>query len=235
MPSRLRVMSYNIHHGRGADDRVDLARIAGVIASFAPDVVALQEVDAGKRRSGGVDQAIQLGEQLGMRAEYAVCMEHGCERYGIATLTKLPVLEVRTLELPIHAHRRTEPRRALLTRLAWPTPERTVAVVNTHLSVVRAERPGQIAAIAELANDDEVIVAGDLNCTPWSRALRVLRPKLRSATKRTRSWPARVPLFPIDHILVGGPLHVVESGGWTSGEARRASDHLPVVAVLEVA
>lgn len=228
-------MSYNIRHGRGADDHVDLARIAGVIASFAPDVVALQEVDAGRTRSGGADQAEQLGEQLGMRADYAVCLEHGCERYGIATLTKIPVIEVRQLALPSHAHRRTEPRRALLTRLAWPTPDRTVAVVNTHLSVARAERPGQIAAIAELASDDEVIVAGDLNCTPWSRALRPLRPKLRSATRRTRSWPARVPLFPIDHILVGGPLEIVESGSWRGGEARRASDHLPVVAVLEAA
>lgn len=228
-------MSYNIRHGRGSDDRVDLARIAGVIAPFAPDVVALQEVDAGRARSGGADQAGELAARLGMHAEYAVCVEHGCERYGIATLTRLPVIEVRHLELPIHAHRRTEPRRALLTRLAWPAPGKTVAVVNTHLSIKAAERPGQIAAIAELANDDEVIVLGDLNCTPWSRALRPLRPKLRSATKRARSWPARLPLVPIDHILVGGPLDVVESGSWRAGEARRASDHLPVIAVLEAA
>jgi endonuclease/exonuclease/phosphatase family metal-dependent hydrolase len=144
-------------------------------------------------------------------------------------------MEVRKLELPIHAHRRTEPRRALMTRLEWPAPGKTVAVVNTHLSIKAAERPGQLAAIAELAHDDEVIVAGDLNCTPWSRALKVLRPKLRSATKHSRTWPARVPLFPIDHILVGGPMEVVEFGSWKSGEARRASDHLPVVAVLEAA
>lgn len=232
---RLRVMSYNIRNARGADDRVDLARIAGVIASFAPDLVALQEVDAGRPRSGGEDQAAVLAERLGMMATYAPCIERGCERYGIATLSKLPVMETRQLALPTGVHRRSEPRRALLTRFAWPVPGSTLALINTHLSTVAAERPAQLGAIADDLDDDDVIVAGDFNCTPWSPAIRRLRTSLRSATRRARSWPARLPIVPIDHILYGGRLAVVEAGSWTAGGARRASDHLPVVAVLEAA
>jgi len=228
-------MSYNIRNGRGADGRVDLERIAAVIRAFSPDVVALQEVDDGRERSGRADQASELAERLEMRAEYCACVERGRERYGIATLTKLPVIETHQHALPIHAHRRSEPRRALVTRLAWPDAGTTTAMVNTHLSIVRAERPGQIAAIDEMVTDTDLIVAGDLNCTPWSRALRPLHRRMRSATGRARSWPARAPLVPIDHILIAGPLNVVEAGSWKRGDARIASDHLPVVAVLEAA
>ncbi len=227
-------MSYNIRNARGLDDRVDLDRIAAVIASFDPDIVALQEVDAGRARSGGLDQASELGARLGLTASYATCIEDGCERYGIATLTRLPPVETRQIQLPVIAHRRrTEPRRALVTRLAWPDANSNLQMVNTHLSIIAAERPAQVAAIVEELDADEVIVAGDLNCMPWSTPYRTLSHQLRSATRRTRSWPARAPMFPIDHILYRGPLAVVDAGSWIAADSRRASDHLPVVAVLE--
>lgn len=55
-PLQLRVLSYNIHHGRGADDKVDLQRIAGVINEARPDLVALQEVDSGVKRSASIGE-----------------------------------------------------------------------------------------------------------------------------------------------------------------------------------
>ena len=42
----LRILSYNIHHGEGMDGKLDLPRIASVITSVQPDIVALQEVIA---------------------------------------------------------------------------------------------------------------------------------------------------------------------------------------------
>ena len=69
-PAReLRVLSYNIHHGRGTDGAIDLPRIARVIAATRPDLVALQEVDRGTGRANGVDQADALGELTGLAAE----------------------------------------------------------------------------------------------------------------------------------------------------------------------
>ena len=38
----IRIMSYNIHHGQGTDDKVDLGRIAKLINDWSPDLVALQ-------------------------------------------------------------------------------------------------------------------------------------------------------------------------------------------------
>lgn len=233
--ARLRVMTYNIRNGRGRDDRVDLDRIAGVIAAYAPDVVALQEVDAGRARSGGVDQTAYLADQLAMSAAFAVTIDDGAgERYGLATLTRLPLLGSRQIALPAQPiRRRSEPRCALVTRLCWPGPGHELDVVNTHLSVLAGERPAQIAALATCLAADEVIVVGDFNCTPWSGAFRTLARALVPVTRRVRSWPARLPLVPIDHILYRGPLHVVRAGAWTAGAARDASDHLPVVAELE--
>jgi len=228
-------MTYNIRHGLGSDGRIDIPRVADVIASFAPDVVGLQEVDVGCARSGGIDQASELASQLGMEASFAPVVERGRERAGIATLSRLPIVQIRQVYLPRQPHRlRSEPRCALVTRLRWPT-NRALDIVNTHLSTLFGERPAQVASIVKELEDDELIVLGDLNCTPWSPAYRTLCVDLHSATRRARSWPSAMPVVPIDHILFRGPLHVIRSGTWSSGPARQASDHLPVIAELEYA
>ncbi len=233
----LRVLTYNIHGGRGADRRLDLARIAGVIAESDADIVALQEVDARRPRSGGVDQAAWLADQLGMHAQFGPTIERGDEAYGIATLTRLPIFESRQVCLPWReSNPRSEPRCALLTRIAWPVRERALDMVNTHLSVRFGERADQVATlIDDLMNDEidaPIIVAGDFNCTPWSRPYRTLRGRLQCAAS-PRSWPAALPVVPLDHILFCGALRVVRSGVVHARGARLASDHAPVLAELE--
>ncbi|MBA3394867.1 MAG: endonuclease/exonuclease/phosphatase family protein [Deltaproteobacteria bacterium] len=231
---RLRIMTYNIRSGRGLDNRVDLDRIADVIGAFEPDIVALQEVDVGRARSGSVDQASYLARRLAMTASFAPCIVRGDDRYGIATLTRLPVLATRQLTLPQQTHRRrSEPRCALMSRLTWAGAGRELDVINTHLSILPGERPAQVAMIASEAPADDLVICGDFNCTPWSRSFRVLCCGLKSATGASRSWPSRLPLFPLDHILYRGPLSVIRAGTWTAGAAKRASDHLPVIAELQ--
>ena len=53
-PTTLRILAYNIHHGAGNDEVLDLERIAELIRSLDPDLVALQEVDNRTERTGGV-------------------------------------------------------------------------------------------------------------------------------------------------------------------------------------
>ena len=66
-PPRLRVLTYNIHHGEGTDGKFDYERLARVINGLKPDVAALQEVDRNTRRANGVDQAALLAKLTGMR------------------------------------------------------------------------------------------------------------------------------------------------------------------------
>ena len=56
MMNTIRVLSYNIHHGAGMDGNIDLARLATIIASIAPDIVSLQEVDCTMPRTDKVEQ-----------------------------------------------------------------------------------------------------------------------------------------------------------------------------------
>ncbi len=232
---RLRVMTYNIHRGRGVDWKLDLGRTADVIASYSPDVVTLQEVDIGRKRSGSVDQASELAKRLGMEMLFAPNVEWGDgERYGIATLTKLPVQTSRHLKLPLQY--RSEPRSSLITILEWGDGH-VVEVINTHLSILFKERPGQVAAIAAAMASEALIVAGDFNMTPWSPAYRALRRDsyLHSATRFARTWPAPAAFMPLDHILYRGQVEIVKSEAWLGGPARTASDHLPVVVELQAA
>jgi endonuclease/exonuclease/phosphatase family metal-dependent hydrolase len=232
---RLRVMTYNIHCGRGFDRKLDLGRTAAVIEAYSPDVVALQEVDIGCKRSNCVDQAQELARRLGMEMRFAPNLEWSeTERYGIATLTKLPIRSSRQLKLPLQF--RSEPRSSLITILGWG-PEHVVEVINTHLSILFRERPGQVAAIAAAMASEALIVAGDFNMTPWSPAYRSLRRDsyLHSATRFARTWPAPAPFMPLDHILYRGQVDVVGAGAWSGGPARTASDHLPVVVELAAA
>lgn len=234
-------MTYNIRNGRGWDRHVDLGRIAAVIESFDPHVVAMQEVDLDHARSSNVDQATELATRLGMTPHYGTYLEGG-DRHGIATLTNLPILATRHLALAGRPHRlRSEPRCALVTRVAWPatadgTP-RPLDIVNTHLSMMPHERPSQVATLASTLDQDELVVMGDLNCTTRSAPFRTLcglaasGRDLRSAVSSGRSWPALIPLVRLDHILVRG-LSVIRGGVWTGGPARQASDHLPVIAEL---
>ncbi|HYG26664.1 MAG TPA: endonuclease/exonuclease/phosphatase family protein, partial [Caulobacteraceae bacterium] len=64
---KLRLMTYNVHRCVGTDRDLDVERVAEVIADCQPDIVALQELDVGRARTRGVDQAHRLAELLGMR------------------------------------------------------------------------------------------------------------------------------------------------------------------------
>ena len=219
-------MTYNIRNGRGRDGRVDLGRVAAVIAAFDPDIIAMQEVDLSHARSRHTDQATELAARLSMTPSYAPYVAAD-DHHGIATLTKLPVLETRSLALPGRARWISEPRCALVTRLAGG-----LDVVNTHLSVVPADRIAQASRLTSVLENPELILLGDFNCTTRSAPFQLLSANLRATCATARSWPTRFPLVQLDHILVRGALRVIKAGAWREGEARRASDHLPVFAEL---
>lgn len=233
---RLRVMTYNIHAARGLDMRgrsggtpARVARIADVIKSARPDLVALQEVDIGRARSGAMDMAEELARLTGMEMRFVPSIEQGAERYGICTLSRLPILEERELRLP-RKHDK-EQRCALLTRHKWDGGE--IELLNAHLSVIFRERPHQVVAITQEMLGEALVIAGDFNMTPWSSAYKMLRRGLTSATRFARTWPAPAPLIPLDHILFRGRLELVMGGAWSEAGAKSASDHLPVVADLD--
>src|SRR5262245_37910545 len=73
---RLRVMTYNIHVGVGMDKKLDLQRIADVINKEKPDLVGLQEVDRGVKRTEGKDEIAELAAMTKMEFAFAPNLDY---------------------------------------------------------------------------------------------------------------------------------------------------------------
>ena len=105
-PRRLKILSYNVHSCVGTDRKLDPARVADVIAALEPDVIGLQEVDVGRSRTGGIDQAQVLASLLRMDYHFHPALTLEEERYGDAILTTLPARMVKADVLPSHGEQR---------------------------------------------------------------------------------------------------------------------------------
>ena len=96
----LKILSYNIKHGRGMDGKVDLLRIAKVIGSLSPDLVTLQEVDKNCTRSGSVDLTRELAGILKMEGRFGKFMDFQGGEYGMAVLSRVPIISHQVHVLP---------------------------------------------------------------------------------------------------------------------------------------
>jgi endonuclease/exonuclease/phosphatase family metal-dependent hydrolase len=244
---RLRVLTYNAHRCQGADRRLSPARIAEVIARCEPDVVALQELDMGRARSGGVDQAHLLARQLGMDAVFHPVRPVGEGWSGIAVLTRHPVRLVQSGLLPALAvARRLEPRGALWVEVQVGGD--ALQIVNTHLSLIGRERVRQVAALlgpewlGRLDCAPPKILLGDFNAVPRSAAYQAITRTLADAQRLLAparrpipTFPARLPTLRLDHVFVS-PESVRVAGVEVPRSllTRMASDHLPLVVDVEL-
>lgn len=223
---RLRMATYNVHRCVGVDGRLAPERVSEVIEEIQPDVIGLQEVDSGFHE-GGSDQLEHLARATGLEPWSGPTLHSQTGGYGSALLTRHPVLEARRHDLSV-ADR--EPRGALEARLS--VNERVMRVVVTHLGLQRRERRHQVAQllrILEANPDDPLVLLADLN--EWAGRgwnLRRLRRALGPAPA-VRSFPSRLPLFPLDRVWVR-PASLLETiRPHRSALARIASDHLPIV------
>jgi endonuclease/exonuclease/phosphatase family metal-dependent hydrolase len=173
----LRVLTYNIHHGEGRDGRVDLVRIAEVLHGARPDVIALQEVDRGTRRGGGVDQLAELARMLDMHAEFGKAMDYQGGEYGVAVLSRWPIEGAENHALPWS--RDLEPRTALTVRFRVGDDGPRVRLTNTHLDNSRdpEEKLEQVRRLNELLASDRTgtgILAGDFNARSGTEVIQLL-------------------------------------------------------------
>ena len=234
---RIVAMTFNIHHA-ARDNRLDLEGIAREIEAVHPDVVALNEVDRHRTRSGNIDEAAWLGERLGMASAFGANLtwsggEQG--QYGNALLTKLPIVESANHLLPNRPGH--EQRGLLLTTLDLHGIQFTVGA--THFES-RPDAPRLIQARATLdllaGASSPKLLMGDLNEDSRESALRLLQGTLRDLWAQVgvgygRSFPSWGPGHArIDYLLGDSGVSAVEAGVASSN----VSDHRPVWAVLDV-
>lgn len=234
----LRVLTYNIHGCVGLDRRCSPERIAEVIADADADVIALQEVDVGRSRSGNINQAETIAGLVQMSHCFYATIQHGDEQYGGALLSRMDLDPVKSGALPGRPH--LEPRGALWGKIH--TPAGIVNIMTTHLGLRPYERKEQIDALLspEWLYHKEFttpsILCGDFNLTPFSPLCRRLGRCLRDV-RRLAKRPYRhgtfMGLFAIDHIFVSQEFNLRELRVLDNLRARMASDHLPLLAELE--
>jgi endonuclease/exonuclease/phosphatase family metal-dependent hydrolase len=240
-PIRLRVMSYNIHHAEGVDGKLDVARIARVISDEKPDLVSLQEVDKKVKRTGGVDQATELGKLTGLHVVFGGNIRLQGGEYGNAVLSRLPIHASENHRLPNVAQ--GEQRGLLVTQLQLADNAGIVLFGATHFDHREddAERFQSAAAVEKLLGRHTaartaklILLAGDLNDGPDSRTLRSLREQWSSVNERPLATiPVDHPLRQIDFILFRPQGRARVMNVRVLGEAV-ASDHRAIVADLEL-
>lgn len=238
----LKVMTYNVHSCIGLDGKLDVARIARVIAQEQPDIVALQELDVGRVRSGKDDQAQLIADLLEMNYEFHPAIHLEEEKYGDAILTHLPLRTIRAGVLPGEKpNSKREPRGAIWVTVNFNGVD--VHVLNTHLGLSRSERVLQAHTIMgewlqdALKAGEPVIVCGDLNARPGSKPYEVFASRLQDVQLQVKKKPrntfySRFPSFRIDHIFVNDKLEVTSAQVPRHRTAVTASDHLPLIAEL---
>lgn len=237
----IRIVCYNVHSCVGTDRKLDPGRVADVIASLEPDIIGLQELDVKRRRSGGVHQAEVIANRLKMDFHFHPALSFQEELYGDALLTAMPMRMIKAGGLNSYG----EPRGAIWAEIDVDSAR--LQVFNTHLGLLRRERMRQTK---ELTGPDWIghpsaigkplIVMGDFNSIPSSGAYRQLLqpmqdPKQQTGIRPEPTFPSRFPLLRLDHIFTANGPRIVSAKAVRNEATRLASDHLPLLAEVEVA
>jgi endonuclease/exonuclease/phosphatase family metal-dependent hydrolase len=229
MGREIRVATYNVHRWTGINGRAkpDAARAAFVISEIDADVIALQEV---LRPFTGEDPLEMLSDALGLHLAFAATRDHKRGQLGNAILSRFPVAGLSVIDI---SHSRIERRGALCAQFVGREGERALSVVATHLSLVDRTRHRQVQSLLEnpQLRSGATVLLGDMNAWRRCKASRELDDNLEAHHNRIwpASFPAPRPVLSLDRVYALG-ADVVDVHAHDSPAARRASDHLPIVA-----
>ncbi|MGD8559017.1 MAG: endonuclease/exonuclease/phosphatase family protein [Gammaproteobacteria bacterium] len=230
MPCYLKVATYNIHRCYGNDGIFDPQRISRVIRELDADVIALQEVET---FTDGGDNILDMFEtQTGYTVIPGPTLYRGDSSYGNAVLTKRAAEHVDELDISVP---RSEPRGVI--SLRYTIASQHIHIIATHLGLKSRERKRQVQRITELIDQpaaDVTVLMGDINeWFPWGKISRQLtRVFGKCATPNT--FPSHFPIFALDQIR-SYPASCIENlEPVVTPLTRKASDHLPLRATLQI-
>lgn len=220
----MRILTYNIQHGAGMDDVVDLDRQAAVIANATPDIVGLQEVDSCVKRSNRINEAGYLAQKLNMYSTFGSAIPLTGGKYGVAILSKEKPLSYRNIPLPGKEKR---------TLLVCEFKEYVFA--TTHLDLEESNRLSSLNIILEEAArwDKPFFICGDWNDLPTSTLITKMKRNFSFLNNITNissnyTFPAGKPSKIIDYIASYGRVVKSVQKRQVINEPN-ASDHRPVL------
>lgn len=231
---RISIGSYNVHSCIGLDRKCSPPRIASVLKELDCDIYALQEVDNEPGEEEDSKQLEYLSEATCMAAVPGLRIVRHSGEYGNALLTRFPVISVHRHDLSYGKW--LEPRGALDVEL--DVGGRALRVIATHLGLSRSERRFQwrqlLAAIASSPPDHPTVVLGDMN--EWFPRAGTLRDahKILGQALAPPEFPSFWPFLALTRIWVRPVQAIVSVKVHTTPLSKRASDHLPLRAEIDV-
>jgi endonuclease/exonuclease/phosphatase family metal-dependent hydrolase len=237
MTRKLRILSWNIHKGiGGVDRRYELPRVVEVLKHYDADVLLLQEVAQGMPKLKHDDQAALLAEALGMHFVFAPEHQFAVGGYGNLILARWPIVDSSHVDLTVGWRKK---RGALQARIRAQVDgqQHTLVVHNMHLGLAGSERGVQLEQFLScqpfrgIHRATPVIVGGDLNDLWGSLGPSHLLPAgFERAGKPQNTFPAVLPLRPLDGLFFRGNLKLNHFEVGRTQLTRVASDHLPIYA-----
>ncbi|HRO85049.1 MAG TPA: endonuclease/exonuclease/phosphatase family protein [Niabella sp.] len=235
----IKVMTYNVHHCNPPDKKgiIDVDGTAAVIKNQNADLVALQEIDVNTGRSGKINQAALLAQKAGYPFYYfAKAMDYDGGRYGLAILSKYPLANAKTHLLPSDNSKRDEPRVLAEATVKWPGGK-DFHFCSTHLEAFnKKSRTLQMQEINQIAGKSSIpfIVAGDFNAFEGSEVINILDQQFnRTCDKCPNTFDEEGERGAIDFIAFRKNDPFVTKSHQVIPE-KTASDHMPVVATIEI-
>lgn len=229
---RLTFASYNIHKAVGLDRKRDPERILSVLHEIDADIIALQEAD---RRIGARATCIPRAEidDTPWRLVEVAKRPRSIGWHGNALLVRrgYEVHSGEPLEMPT-----IEPRGAACGEIT--VEGQRIRIIGTHLDLSGLRRRAQLRSLLDFVGgceeDCPTVIMGDFN--QWGRqtgAMRVFAGPWQVVTPG-KSYPSRQPVATLDRIVASQHWSCVDAKVHHTGLSSVASDHLPVVATLEL-
>jgi endonuclease/exonuclease/phosphatase family metal-dependent hydrolase len=231
LAGEIRVATYNVHRWTGLNgrSRPDPARAGFVISELGADLISLQEV---LRPERGDDPLEAIAEALGLHVAFAATRMHKRGQIGNAILSRWPIAGVTMLDL---SYNPLEKRVAIAAQFS--TEDAELDVVATHLALADRTRHRQVKSLLDhpRLSQTPTLLMGDMNAWRQCQATRELDEALVEHHNHEwpASFPAASPVLALDRIYARG-LHLIAIEAHDSRAARRASDHLPVVARVKL-
>jgi endonuclease/exonuclease/phosphatase family metal-dependent hydrolase len=225
-------MTYNIHHGEGLDHKVDLPRIAELIKTEKADIVALQEVDKGVKRTDGRDLPAEFAKLTGMTVVFSNNFHYQGGEYGNAILTRFPVLTRTNLHYQMLY---TNEQRGVL-QLTLDVGGKQLYFMDTHIDfrpgdAERLKNVGELKQLVAAHHDLPIIICGDFNSKPDSSTHKDMSEFLTDPWPLCGkgpgfSFPADAPNRRIDYAWISQET-IRPLRAWVP--QTEASDHRPVM------
>ncbi|MES3039124.1 MAG: endonuclease/exonuclease/phosphatase family protein [Bdellovibrionota bacterium] len=228
----IKVVTYNIHGGKGTDRERDYSRIGLFLKNQNVDIALIQEMNV--REPSGLSAREILDIKSDHFSEFipAPTVSHDDGWYGNAILSRYPVTKTTIIDISKIGR---EPRNIL--EVFIDTPKGPLHVINTHKGLSPSERSVQMRMLNELLtkkSEVPLIVGGDINqWHAYSGDLKKLNEAL-NPLKTGPTFPTIMPVFHLDRMWCR-PSNLVQSiKVLKTRETKYYSDHYPLIAELNL-